>query len=627
MSCLQTYLSALKADHSSSVLKTVQELQSKLSEVSNQQYVTALLLGNVQSGKTSHMLGCISALADKGYKLFIILTSDNIDLQRQTFNRAKNNLESFSVLSENETYLFKPQNLSKPILLVLKKNANVLKKWGNIFASSISKLGLFLCIFDDEADSASLNTLVNKNQTSTINKSIEKIRNCAVSTLFFEVTATPQALLLQSTKSNWRPDFTIYFPPGADYIGGKFFYSIPASYCIKFTQENELDDISEDEDIVCPIGMQKSIMTFLVICAYKKMKGDQNCNFLIHPSVRISIQKKFVECVTAQLTLLQQSSNDPGFDEQLIEVWQDLQQTKPDFPHYEDLKKTIIDILDNTLICVIPLNSQSTISRNPSDPDALKVDKGFNIFVGGNSLGRGITFPNLQVVYYCRTSKSPLADTFWQHSRVFGYDREKELVRIYIPKSIHQLFVNLSASNEILIKQIQNDAKNVEVIYPKNIKPTRKNVLDNNYLNMIVGGVNIFDFSPSGKNTINLDAILEKYFKLNVADVDVADFTTILSYLDTPTFNTEKYVSCILALCEKRPSVKFKLIVRINRDIGKGTGTLLSPTDRDLGEIYNTDVVLTLYRIVGSTQKGWDGQPLWIPNIKFPEGLCFYDIE
>lgn len=64
---------------------------------------------------------------------------------------------------------------------------------------------------------------------------------------------------------------------------------------------------------------------------------------------------------------------------------------------------------------------------------------------------------------------------------------------------------------------------------------------------------------------------------------------------------------------------KGKLIVRRNRDIKKGAGTLLSPNDRDLGKKY-TD---TLYQIKGQQEKGWNDNPLWIPNIKFPDGVAF----
>lgn len=77
--------------------------------------------------------------------------------------------------------------------------------------------------------------------------------------------------------------------------------------------------------------------------------------------------------------LLQQSTSDKGFLEQLKETWTDLQQTKPDLPHYDDIYEQIVEILDNTLICVIPLNSKSFICRDSNNPDALDLSKGFNI--------------------------------------------------------------------------------------------------------------------------------------------------------------------------------------------------------------------------------------------------------
>ena len=51
-----------------------------------------------------------------------------------------------------------------------------------------------------------------------------------------------------------------------------------------------------------------------------------------------------------------------------------------------------------------------------------------------------------------------------------------------------------------------------------------------------------------------------------------------------------------------------KIIVRRDRDISKGTGTLLSPNDRKLGDQYDDEVVLTLYKV---TRKKWkDGQKI-----------------
>lgn len=632
MTYLETYTSSLNnSSLSDSITTTAKSVVSNIeSRFDFTEPLTGLLLGNVQSGKTGQMLGVISHLADKGYRIFLLLTTDNIDLQRQTYNRVKSALTSFTVLSESDVVLFNPHNLIKPIVIVLKKNASVLRKWGNLLMTYQLNTGLCLTIFDDEADAASLNTLVNRNRTSTINKHLQKIKDTASSSLYLEVTATPQSIILQTVMSGWKPAFINYFKPGKDYLGGNFFYSNPTSYCIRFTSENELDEISEDGDILCPEGLRKGIVSFLVVCAYKKIKGETNCNFMIHPSVRISIHKKFVECVQEYLNLLQQSTSDKGFLELLKETWTDLQQTKPDLPHYDDIYEQIVEILDNTLICVIPLNSKSFICRDSNNPDALDLSKGFNIVVGGNTLGRGITFPHLQTVYYCRSSKMPQADTFWQHSRIFGYDREKELVRIYIPRTLHSLFVSLNEANEILIKQIENGIENIQVIYSNGIKPTRKNVLDNQYLNMIVGGANMFANNPISQYTKDIDSIVEQYINTEYSDVSAEILIKILKLTGSSVhsdFDSNKYIACIKALQEKRPTIKYRLIVRTNRDISKGTGTLLSPTDRRLGDSFKNDIALTIYRVNGSTDKGWDGSPLWIPNIKFPDGICFYNID
>lgn len=257
------------------------------------------------------------------------------------------------------------------------------------------------------------------------------------------------------------------------------------------------------------------------------------------------------------------------------------------------------------------------------------MSKGFNITVGGNSLGRGITFPHLQVVYYCRSAKTPQADTFWQHSRIFGYDREGSMVRIFIPKPLYLLFSNLNTANTNLLIQIQTRGLNgIELIYAKGINPTRKNVLDKDFLNVIVGGVNMFPRFPKGNNTTEIDTILAPYKGKNIVDVDFQTILSILSHVGSEVsadFDSEVFSDCIIALAKKRPKIKFKLIVRYDRDISKGTGTLLSPNDRALDDQYKEEVVLTLYRVIGQKEKGWDGNPLWIPNIKFPSDSCFYN--
>ena len=614
-----------------SIKETSKSFSSKISEhfTINQQ-LNALLLGNVQSGKTAQMLGIISAMADSGYKIFVLLTTDNVDLHRQTYNRVKNSLQTFNVLNEREESLLTPACLIKPTIIVLKKNSRVLSRWKNHFLNTEICKGLMLVIFDDEADAASLNTLVNKSKVSSINKRLAEIKHTAANTIYIEVTATPQAVLLQTQLSGWKPAFVYYFRPGSDYLGGNYFFFCTKSLTTIFTNNFELDEVKNGGDVICPVGLSRSILSFLINCAHKKLNGFSNCNFMIHPSIKISIHNQFVETVQDHLTLLQKSTDDAAFLSNLKDEWCDLQQTKPDLEPFEDIRDTVIELLDNTNISIIPLNSKSFVCRDSSNPDALDLSKGFNIVIGGNTLGRGITFPNLQTVYYCRSSKSPQADTYWQHSRIFGYDREKQLVRIFIPQQLYTLFSELNTSNEILIKQVEANINDIQLIYPSKILPTRKNVVDNEYLNLVQGGVNMFASAPIPANVETINRMIETYSEHRFIDCESDFIISLLNLVKSETvedFNVQKYIACVEGLKKRKPLIKCKLIVRVNRDIARNTGTLLSPNDRTLGDSFKDDIVLTMYRINGTKEKGWSGVPLWIPNIKFPDNFYFYDME
>lgn len=621
--------------HDPELVETIHDTSSTMvGEIKNRfdflNQLNGLLLGNVQSGKTGQMLGVICRMADEGYKLFILLTTDNVDLQRQTFLRVKNALTSFDVISERDEVSFAASLLSKPMVIVLKKNSRVLKKWKNIIVNKDVCRGLPLVIFDDEADAASLNTKVNSGNISPINKNLQAIKDTAVGTIYIQVTATPQAVILQSQESNWKPSFVTYFKPGRRYLGGNFFYSDPVSYCARFTSIDEKAEVLDDfmDNGICPPGLNESILSFLVVCAYKKMKGESNCNFMIHPGVKISEHQRFVNRVTEQLNVLQYGQEEKVFDDALRSAWVDLQHTKPDLPHYDDIKTKVVEILNNTEIFVIPLNSKSFVCRDSSNPDALDLNKGFNIVVGGNTLGRGITFPHLQTVYYCRTSKMPQADTMWQHSRIFGYDREPELIRMYMPANLYKLFSELNTANEILISQVKEGLDRIELIFPKELQPTRKNVLDCRYIDVVSGGMNYFASDPINTNLSELDDILLSFSGENSTEVTSEVLISVLERAMGSTekdFDSKKFIYCINALKGKRPTVKCLLIQRTSRDISKGTGTLLSPNDRDLGDKFPNDIVLTMYRIKGNVEKGWSGEPLWIPNIKFPINSCFYD--
>ena len=176
----------------------------------------------------------------------------------------------------------------------------------------------------------------------------------------------------------------------------------------------------------------------------------------------------------------------------------------------------------------------------------------------------------------------------------------------------------------------QNGLKGLRLIYPKNIKPTRPNVVNKKKLEIIAGGVNHFPSFPIAKNTTAIDSILNNYNDEDDYKIINIEFIKEIIENCEAEFNNDwphkTYIKCIESLQEKDSS-KAILIVRRNRNIGRNTGTLLSPNDRKLGDQFDKQIVLTMYRIDGNIDKGWDGAALWIPNIKFPKDKFFYNIE
>ena len=54
---------------------------------------------------------------------------------------------------------------------------------------------------------------------------------------------------------------------------------------------------------------------------------------------------------------------------------------------------------------------------------------------------------------------------------------------------------------------------------------------------------------------------------------------------------------------------------------------MLSPDDRKLAQKYTNDIVLTLYLVNGHQNKGWVGSDFWMPNIKLPNDLDFWNTK
>ena len=627
---LHSYLNIVKQESPGaveSIKKTVNELIPKYIEsFTHKDHVKGLLLGQVQSGKTGQMLGIIASAADadSAFSVFVLLTSDMTGLQQQTYKRALAAMDTFNVCDEHDEMRFREIGKRKPSLIVLKKNSKILKKWRNIIAKSgFLQSGRPIFIIDDEADAASLNTKVNKKEQSSINSHLNDIVNLATSSFYLQVTATPQSLFLQTRKSGWQPSFVYYFPPGKGYLGGDFFYSKPKPFTCRYTADDELSILLDTEDT--PDGMKRAIETYLVTCAHDVLKERAKvCNFLVHPSVRKNDHELIRYKIEAYVQFIFRDIGAKTVRDLLEDAWKNLRKSRPDMVAFNE----IIEFLGkkDLQISVYKLNS------SPDSSSRRTFDTGFNIIVGGNSLGRGVTFKHLQTVYYCRSAKTPHADTFWQHCRMFGYDRDPMLMRVFIPEPLFFLFAEINASNEMLIKQIEHgNLEDIQIITDTKIKPTRKSVIDQEKYSLIVGGVDYFPPRPDQNDALSVDSILEFYTEEGVHDISIDEAVAILeSFASDPDndWSISAYINALQSIKSHKDMQNIvKLIVRRNRNISRGTGTLLSPGDRELGKKYEDVSVITLYRLNGRKENGWDGRPFWIPNIKLPVGKVFHRVD
>ena len=626
MSFLDKYLCRIKDSGNIALSDAVKATSDKITpeyikHFSYKEHVVSLLLGNVQSGKTSHLFGLMCSAADEGFNIFLLLTTDNTLLQQQTLFRVRNDLPDFCVCGETDDYAFSANQMKKPAIIVLKKNAKILKKWKNNLSSSHYCEGNALFIVDDEADAASLNTLVNKNKNSTINKRLTEIKKTAASSIYLQVTGTPQALFLQSHISGWHPYFTHYFTPGNAYIGGNILFPPDTPPYVILTDNEEASDLQNDDEIA-ENGLQQALLFHLISSSDIFLNGGTVSNFLIHPSMTTAQHSKFADKIASYLNEIAGSIDEQEVSDAFRVVYDNLSETKPDIRPFNEIMAQVAKVLENDEVNMLILNSKELFAEN------VKYESGINVIVGGNSLGRGITFSKLQTTYYCRVSKRPQADTMWQHARMFGYDRELGLMRVFIPPRLYKLFSDINATNNSMISQIERGRpEDVNIHYSEKLHPTRKNVLDNNVVLTFTGGVDYFPFAPDNKSIEAIDELLSQFGE-NIYSVNLNIFVNILENIisETDDWKPENFIGILQTMLAEKPGMQGKLIVRRERDIGKGTGTLLSPNDRMAGKVITDSPVLTMYKVAGNVEKGWNGRKIWIPNIKLPGTDIYYCI-
>jgi hypothetical protein len=461
--------------------------------------INGLVYGLVQSGKTG-VLSVVGAMgADEGYRTIIVLTSDNDPLYEQTLGRIQEAFPGMDVLGKNDfkdAESFVARIKGETCAIVTTKNASRLRTLVENFKKGRVK-GLSCLIIDDEADQASPNTQASRDDgtVSAINRTISQLRSFFEKNTYLQVTATPQGLFLQSPGHSLRPKFTVLSHPGHDYVGGDDFFGENS----KLVHEFDLNDITvvapgsqPHPRLDIPKSLVRALDTFMIGATYKRSKeADQNCAFLCHVSTLKTDHKHIVDLLRKYKTDLpaKLKVKDQKTTERLRVAYDDLAST------HAGLRSTAFSSLLEGIAFFSP-GINVRLVNGETDED-VAVRSPYNLFVGGNKLGRGVTIKNLLVSYYGRNPRKPQADTVLQHARMYGYRRKDiGLLRLFLPRELHVVFRAINKMERGLRDTIaRNSSEEFRGIYVESgLTATRKNILAPGSIGVYSAGSN---YNPS----------------------------------------------------------------------------------------------------------------------------------
>ncbi|HNN42546.1 MAG TPA: Z1 domain-containing protein, partial [Nitrospira sp.] len=491
--------------------------------------------------------------------------------------------------------------------------------------------GLSCLIIDDEADQASLNTRERRadGTRSTINRRLVELRGFFEKNTYLQVTATPQALFLQTPGHEFRPAFTVLSHPGSDYVGGEEFFGENSD----LVREFDLNDIAvlapgpqPTPTLTIPKSLLRALDTFMIGATFKRTnEADQNCAFLCHVSTRTDDHKHIVDLMRkykADLTAGLKTKNHTILA-RLKTAYDDLAST------HEGLRNSNFHRLLEAIEFLSPGISVKLVNGETDEDVAVKSP--YNLFVGGNKLGRGVTIKNLLVSYYGRHPKKPQADTVLQHARMYGYRRRDiGLLRLFLPPALHTVFRAIHKMERGLRELIaRRPSEEFRGVYLENgLSATRRNVLAPGSIGVYSGGsiynpAQIMRDASVKTATEKIDKLLDALGDRDYMEVSIADMQGLIG-LTMPDQQESERVWDSIAVGES--------IAQFAKLYDHDTGYVYVDRARELeaarretqgiltgGEsaaVPDDKITLFLLR----TKPGRGRNASWWPQIRFPDG-------
>ncbi len=251
---------------------------------------TQLVVGRVQSGKTTNFTGVMALLADNRYPLFIVLGGTTLPLLRQTEERLKSDLgvKNFHFYSTTDRSSGWAKEMTRKIRQVLidsresKRNPLVddpnpicittlkiptghmlkvnalLKNLREDPAVGPMLYRVPVVIVDDESDAASpdANLRNTQNSATATNRAINKMRDNLPVNSYIGYTATPMAQQVTPLDDSLKPERVTVLEPGRDYLGVEHLFGRDSGYAREIPAWTDVDPLPE--------SLKKAVGTFLV---------------------------------------------------------------------------------------------------------------------------------------------------------------------------------------------------------------------------------------------------------------------------------------------------------------------------------------------------------------------------
>ncbi len=478
-----------------------------------------LIVGDVQSGKTSNYTGLICKAADAGYKAIVLLTGTIEKLRKQTQMRIDEGFvgkDSAAMIKQNEDSIvvgagvydssihpmvltsttndfkiqtarslgFDLKSINQPVVFVVKKNVASLKnlnKWLRTFnKAGEESINQSLLLVDDESDNASVNTNPEDRNPTSINKQIRDLLNLFNRSSYVGFTATPFANIFIDPETNdsmlkedlFPKDYIYSLNAPSNYIGARDIFREDGKYhdMLEMIDEQYIQEslpMNHKSYYVIeyiPTDLKKAICTFLVANVIRDLRGDNKAHrsMLINVSRFTNVQAQVNILVNTYLKDVQSSVKIFGSlskEEALKDKYvYDLYNAYN--VYYKNCEFTWEEIQNKLHKSIAPVTTVVVNQRSNKSLDYEDYETtGLRVIaIGGLSLSRGLTLEGLMVSYLYRNSK--MYDTLMQMGRWFGYRKNYEdLCKIWMTEESIAWYEHISEATDELrleIKKYEN---------------------------------------------------------------------------------------------------------------------------------------------------------------------------